>query len=143
MENSLEPRRSPVCRFGPDPRLTAATGCLTALAAGAALLTADAAGRVLFALAAGVLLLYTVTDLGYRPRIVASADGLVLRQPSGSAELRWEDVTAVRVDTTRRHRLRSVTLEIDAAERLHVFSRRALGADPEQVAGLINAMDPR
>jgi hypothetical protein len=49
----------------------------------------------------------------------------------------------VRADTRQRLGLRSVTLEIDAGDELHVFSKRALGAEPDAVAGLIRAMDPR
>ncbi|MDT4892118.1 MAG: hypothetical protein QOE97_1153 [Pseudonocardiales bacterium] len=133
-----------VCRFGPDRRITAATGGLALIAAAASALAADTGGRLLFALAALVLLAYTVSDLVFWPRIVAStAAGLDIRSPLGSEHLEWHEVEAVRADSRQRLGLRSVTLEIDTGTGLHVFGRRALGADPESVAGLIRAVDPR
>ncbi|MDT4937431.1 MAG: hypothetical protein QOG80_1102 [Pseudonocardiales bacterium] len=135
--------RLPVYRFGPDRRLTALTAGLALAAAGAATLTGDVAGRLLFIVAALILLTYTVTDLVFWPRLTASAAGLVVRGPGGAASLSWDEVGAVRADARHRLGLRSVTLEIDADERLFVFSRRALGIDPEQAAGLVAAFDPR
>jgi len=73
----------------------------------------------------------------------AGADGLLVRTPLTRARIAWSDVEAVRADARERLGLRSVTLEIDAGEQLLVFSRRALGADPERVAGLISAFKPR
>jgi hypothetical protein len=49
----------------------------------------------------------------------------------------------VRADIAARHGLRTVTLEIDAGVALLVLSRRQLGADPETVAKLLHALDPR
>jgi hypothetical protein len=136
-------RRAPTCRFGPDRRLTAACAVLALIALAAALLTDDRAGRVLLGGAAVVLIAYTVTDLVFWPRLVASADGLVIHTPLLRARIAWPDVDAVRADARDRLGLRSVTLEIDAGDTLAVFSRRALGADPGAVAGMINALDPR
>jgi hypothetical protein len=135
--------RAPVCRFGPDRRLTAATAGLARAAAAAALLTQDGPGRVLFAGAAALLVAYAATDLAFWPRLTASAAGLVIRTPLQRARLPWSQVEAVRADSRERFGLRSVTLEVDAGETLVVFSRRALGADPETVAALVTAMDPR
>jgi hypothetical protein len=135
--------RAPICRFGPDRRLTAATGALCLVAAAAAALSTDRPGRLLLAAAALLLLAYAVTDLAFWPRLTASAEGLVIRSPLVRARIGWSEVQAVRADARERFGLRSVTLEIDAGETLAVFSRRALGADPDTVAGLINAMDPR
>ncbi|HEY8827458.1 MAG TPA: PH domain-containing protein [Jatrophihabitantaceae bacterium] len=95
-----------------------------------------------FAGAALVLLGYTVTDLVFWPRLTADAEGLLVRTPLTSARIAWSDVEAVRADARERLGLRSVTLEIDAGEQLLVFSRRALGADPATVAGLISAFKP-
>jgi hypothetical protein len=136
-------RRAPVCRFGPDRRLTAVTGVLAFVAAAAAVLSPDGPGRVLFGGAAALLLAYAVTDLLFWPRLTASADGLVIRTPQVRARIDWSDVESVRAEGRNRLGLRSVTLEVDAGDTLAVFSRRALGADPEAVAGLIAAMDPR
>jgi hypothetical protein len=137
------PARAPVCRFGPDRRLTAACVILSLTAALLAGITDDRAGRLLLFIAALILLGYAVTDLIFWPRIVASADGIELHSPLGSGRYPWVVVTAVRADTRQRLGLRSVTLEIDAGDELHVFSKRALGAEPAEVAGLIQAMDPR
>ncbi|MCU1656378.1 MAG: hypothetical protein JWO57_1034 [Pseudonocardiales bacterium] len=136
-------RRLTTCRFGPDRRLTAAGGVLAAVSASAAALTTDRAGQILFALAALVLAAYAVTDLLFWPRLTASAEGLAIRTPSLRARLPWPDVDSVRADSRDRYGLRAVTLEIEAGDSLVVFSRRALGADPETVAGLVTAFDPR
>jgi hypothetical protein len=39
--------------------------------------------------------------------------------------------------------LRTVTLEIDSGDAVVVLSRRALGADPVQVAATLRALAPR
>ena len=135
--------RVPTCRFGPDRRLSALSGALTLIAIAAAALSPDPAGRVLLGGAALVLLTYTVTDLVFWPRLIASGEGLVIRTPMTRAHIAWADLDAVRADTRERLGVRSVTLEIDAGEQLVVFSRRALGADPATVAGLISAFTPR
>lgn len=137
------PGRTPVCRFGPDRRLTAGSGVLAVVAAGLAVAAQDRPGRLLFLLAALVLLVYTVTDLVFWPRLTVSAAGIELRSPTGMRAFAWPEVSAVRADSRQRLGLRSVTLEVDAADELHVFSKRALGTDPEQVAGIVAAMDPR
>jgi hypothetical protein len=134
--------RAPILRFGPDRRLTALSGVLALIAIVAAVLASDPAGRLLLAGAALVLLAYTATDLIYWPRLTVSADGLLVRTPATRGLIPWSEVEAVRADSRRRAGLRSVTLEIDAGDRLVVFSRRALGADPADVAGLISAFRP-
>jgi PH (Pleckstrin Homology) domain-containing protein len=135
--------RAPRYRFGPDRRLTAATGAAALIATGGAGLSTDPAGRVLLVGAALVLLAYTVTDLVFWPRLAVNASGLDVRTPQTRAHLDWSEIEAVRADARQRLGLRSVTLEIDAGAQLVVFSRRALGADPETAAGVIRAFDPR
>jgi hypothetical protein len=137
------PDRAPSYRFGPDRRLTALTGALALVAAIITALTPDTPGRLLFGLATLVLLAYAVSDLLFWPRLIASGAGLVVRSPGGTVELGWHEIAAVRADARQRLGLRSVTLEIDADERLFVFSRRTLGTDPEQAAQLVAAFDPR
>lgn len=141
MDNDAD--RAPSARFGPDRRLTAATGGLALVFAAAAALTEDAGGRILFAIAALVLLGYAVTDLLLWPRVTATAVEVTVRSPGGTISLPWGSVRAVRADARQRLGLRSVTLEIDADEHLFVFSRRTLGVQPEAAADLINAFDPR
>jgi hypothetical protein len=143
IDGSAVDGRAASLRFGPDRRLSALCGVLALVALAAAVLTSDSAGRLLLGGAALVLLAYTVTDLIYWPRLTASADGLLLRTPTTRGLIPWPEVQAVRADSRQRAGLRSVTLEIDAGERLVVFSRRALGADPAEVAGLISACRPR
>ena len=143
VDGSAVDARAPSLRFGPDRRLTALTGVLAVIAIAAAALASDPAGQLLLAGAALVLLAYTVTDLVFWPRLTVSADGLLVRTPATRRLIPWSEVQAVRADTRQRAGLRSVTLEIDAGERLVVFSRRALGADPTDVAGLISAFQPR
>ena len=123
--------------------MTAVNGALTLIAIAAAALSPDPAGRLLIGGGALVLLAYTVTDLLFWPRLTAGADGLLIRTPLTRTRIAWADVEEVRADARERLGLRSVTLEIDAGEQLLVFSRRALGADPERVAGLISAFKPR
>jgi hypothetical protein len=143
IDGSAVDARAPRLRFGPDRRLTALTGILAVIAIAVAALASDAAGRLLLAGAALVLLAYTVTDLVFWPRLTVSADGLLLRTPATRGLIPWSEVEAVRADTRQRAGLRSVTLEIDAGQRLVVFSRRALGADPTEVAGLVSAFHSR
>jgi hypothetical protein len=128
--------------FGPDRRLTAAYSGAVVVALGATALTADAAGRILFGIAAIILAGYAATDLVYSPRLVASADGLTIHTPTLTGQFPWSAVHAVRADSRQRAGLRLVTLEIDVADSLAVFSRRALGTDPETAARQIRLVRP-
>jgi Bacterial PH domain len=130
--------RGPTCRFGPDRRLTALSAGLAAVAAVFVILSGDAAGRLLAGLAAVLLAGYAVTDLAFWPRLIATGSGLQIRTPTTRATVPWSDV-AVRVDERTHLGLLSRTLEIDAGSLLVVFSRRSLGADPREVAGLLAA----
>jgi hypothetical protein len=134
--------RLPRVSFGPDVRLSAATGALAVVATVAAAVTTDHPGALLFVLAALVLAGYAGTDLVCRPRLVADAAGLRVRTPGAFVTLAWPQVDAVRADVRMRHGLRSVALEIEAGERLIVLSRRALGTDPERAADLVRAFAP-
>lgn len=129
-------------RFGPDRRVTALAGGGALVALVLALLAGDATGRLLFGLACALLLAYVASDLIYTPRLVATAGGVAVRSPSTRVTLSWADIDAVRADTRSRFGLRSSTLEIDAGEVLAVFSRRSLGAEPDDVAALVNALRP-
>jgi hypothetical protein len=129
-------------RFVPDRRYTALAGGGALGALLAALLTEDSGGRLLAALAAALLLGYVVTDLVFSPRLTASAAGIVLNAPFCRASLGWEEVQDVRAETRFRYGVRSTTLEVDAGAVLAVFSRRALGAEPVEVAELVSAFRP-
>jgi hypothetical protein len=132
----------PVARFGPDRRYTwcALGGLVVAL--GLVVLTTDRPGCLLFALAAALLLGYVVTDLIFAPRLTVSAAGVVVNSPLTRATLGWAEVEDVRADSRTRFGLRSTTLEVDAGPVLAVLSRRALAADPADVAELVRAFRP-
>lgn len=130
-------------RFLPDRRYTAlaAGGSFGALIA--TLITGDAGGRLMLGLATVILLAYVGSDLIFSPRLVASADGLIVNSPMTRARLSWAEVNEVRAPTRIRRGLRNTTLEVDAGPVLAVLSRRALGADPVEVAELVEAFRPR
>ncbi len=129
-------------RFGPDRRLDAAFAVI-AVIAGAAAVAADAEGRLLFAGGALIMAGYAVTDVLYWPRLAVSSHGLQVRTPALRAHLDWSQVNAVRIDERSRHGLSSRMLEIDAGPHLVVFSRRALGVDPQEAKDLIDALLPQ
>lgn len=133
---------APAVRFGPDRRLTAAAAAGAVLALASALLYGDAPGRLLFGIATVVLAGYVAADVIWSPRLTADASGVHIRTPFTSADLPWARVDEVRADVRTRYGLRSATLEVDGGEVLVVFSRRTLGTEPEQAAGLVNAMRP-
>jgi hypothetical protein len=133
----------PIARFAPDRRYTAAAalGALVAVVLG--VVGGDPAGRLLAAVAALVLVAYVVADVAFSPRLVVSGEGVVIRSPLTRATLTWGEVDDVRAESRTRLGLRSTTLEIDAGPVLAVLSRRALGADPAEVADLIRAFRPQ
>ncbi len=136
-------RRNPtVLRFSPDVRLTAATGAGALVVAILAVVTGDPAGRLLLAGAALLLFAYLLTDLVFRPRLTATADGIELRAPTIRATLRWGEIESVGTHSRSHAGIRTTTLEVDAGARLAVFSRRSLGVRPEHAAALINALNP-
>ena len=129
--------------FVPDARYTALAAVGTAAGVVAAVLSDDSAGRVLFSVAAVVLLGYVAADLIFRPRLIASPTGLVINTPFTRARLTWDEVSEVHAETRFRRGLRSVTLEIDAGAVLAVFTRRTLGVEPADAAAGIAAVRPR
>lgn len=133
---------APRVRFGPDRRLTALAAVGVVVAAGAALLAGNGPGRLLALVAVVVLAAYAIGDVVFTPRLEADAEGLRIRTPSTRARLAWADVEQVRADSRLRLGLRSTTLEIDAGAVLVVLSRRAINADPEEAADLVNAFRP-
>ena len=140
MDNSPAARTE--ARFVPDRRYTAlaAGGLLVAL--GFVLVAGDPAGRLLAAVAAGVLVAYLVADLVFSPRLLVTAAGIAVNSPLLRTRLPWAQIEDVRADVRQRMGLRSTTLEIDAGPTLAVFSRRAIGTDPEAAAALITALRP-
>jgi Bacterial PH domain len=138
-----EPVRAPRLTFAPDRIVTITTGAAALTAVAIAIGASDAPGRLMAVVGAVVLLGYVLSDLVFSPRLVADADGLTVRSPAVRAVLAWAAVEDVHADARSRFGVRSVSLEIDAGETLVVLTRRALGARPEDVAALVNALRPR
>jgi hypothetical protein len=106
----------------------------------------DPAGRLLI----GVTALALACAAGYgtrvRPRLAAGVDGLWIGGVRGRTGYPWTAVQRLDVVHTRRFGRDVPTLEVetvgpgDAGERLHVFSRLELGADPVDVAETLAAL---
>jgi hypothetical protein len=107
----------------------------------------DAAGRVLVGIGAVLVLVLAARDLLARPRLAAGPDGVDVRTLTGGRHLPWPGLR-VDVRETRRLGVRGRTLELDTAGGpddpgvLVVLGRRDLGADPEEVARALRALDP-
>ena len=125
------------------------TAALVAVALGLALalVVLDAPGRVLVGAGALLLLALAARDLVARPRLTAGPDGIDVRTWTRRRHLPWSGLR-VQVRESRRLGMRSRTLELDTAAGpdddgvLVVLGRRDLGADPEQVARELRALDP-
>ncbi|MGI8677920.1 MAG: PH domain-containing protein [Jatrophihabitans sp.] len=133
---------TPVARFAPDRRYTAAAAAGAIIAALLVVLATDAPSRLMAGVACVVLILYAASDLVFSPRLTVTPAGLVIHSPLTRARLVWDEVESVHADSRVRLGLRSTTLEVDAGATFAVFSRRALGADPEDAAGLIRTFRP-
>jgi hypothetical protein len=134
-------------RWSPAPGLVA-LAWLGALAAVAwCLLLApdgtDPAGRLIVGVAAVALLVAAVSGTVARPRLAAGADGLAVRSLAGTRRYPWPQVHRIRVLHTRRFGRVTSLLAVDVRgdepddERLIVFGRLDLGADPEDVAAAL------
>ena len=94
-----------------------------------------------------LVLLLAARDLLARPRLAAGPAGVDVRTLTGHRHLPWSDLR-VTVRETRRLGVRGRTLELDTARGtddpgvLVVLARRDLGADPEEVARDLRALDP-
>jgi hypothetical protein len=125
------------------------TVALAAVGLGLALsvVVLDAAGRVLVGTGAVLVLVLAARDLLARPRLAAGPDGVDVRTLTSRRHLPWSDLR-VNVRETRRLGVRGQTLELDTARGtddpgvLIVLARRDLGADPEEVARALRALDP-
>jgi hypothetical protein len=133
-------------QWSPRPGETAAL-VVVALGLGLALVALDAPGRVLVGAGALLLLALAVRDLLGRPRLTAGPDGVDVRTWIRGRHLPWPGLR-VRVRESRRLGVRSRTLELDTASGpeddgvLVVLGRRDLGADPDDVARALRALDP-
>lgn len=108
---------------------------------------ADPAGRLLTGLAAVGLGLAAVFGSRARPRLRVDADGITVGGLLRPRHHPWPFVKDVRVFRTRRFGRESSMLEVDTVtasgtERLLVFGRLDLDADPEDVAAQLLALRP-
>jgi hypothetical protein len=135
-----------VVQWSPRPAETAALAAV-AVAMAASLLVLDAPGRVLAGAAVALLVVVVAHDLWARPRLRAGPDGVEVRRWTGRRHFPWP-LLRVQVRVMRRFGIRGRTLELDTAggpddeSAVVVFGRRDLGADPEEVARALRALDP-
>ncbi len=133
-------------QWSPRPSETAALVAI-GLGLGLAPVFLDSAGRVLVGAGALLLLGLAARDLMARPRLTAGPDGVDVRTWTRGRHLPWPGLR-VRVRESRRLGVRSRTLELDTASGpdddgvLVVLGRRDLGADPDEVARALRALDP-
>ena len=122
----------------------AAAGAWCALVAG----TGDRAGLLLAAVAAAGLALAALHGTRARPRLRVDAAGVAVGGLTGVRRYPWARVGAVRVLPVRRLGRTTTLLEIDVrepdggpdgTERLLVFGRLDLDADPDDVAAVVRA----
>jgi hypothetical protein len=107
----------------------------------------DPAGSLLTAVAAVGAGLAALFGTRARPRLRADPDGLTVGGLLRPRHHPWPFVTDVRVLRVRRLGRESSLLEVDTVaadgtERLLVFGRLDLAADPEDVAPLVRALRP-
>ena len=133
-------------QWSPRPAETVALAAI-GLGLAFAVLVVDATGRVLVGAAALLVLGLAVRDVVARPRLAAGPDGVDVRTGTSRRHLPWPGLR-LHVRETRRFGVRSRTLELDTAAGpdddgvLVVLGRRDLGADPEEVARALRALDP-
>lgn len=121
--------------------LVACAWVLAVVLAIATFIADDNAGRLLIGLAT-LLVSYLATFVTVaRPRLTADADGLAVRGFLSTTLLPWHEVK-VKLQTTRRLGREQQSLELDADDRLVVLTKLDLGADPEEVAGVLHALRP-
>jgi hypothetical protein len=121
--------------------LVAAAWVLALLLAVATILADDNAGRLLVGLATLLVSYLAAFATIARPRLSADANGLAVRGFANTTHLAWHEVK-VKLQTTRRLGREQRTLELDADDRLVVLTKLDLGADPEEVAGVLHALRP-
>ena len=133
-------------QWSPRPAQTVVLGLL-GLALALTVLVLDAPGRILVGTAALLVLALAVRDLVARPRLSAGPDGVQVRSWSTRRHMPWP-LLRIRVRASRRLGVTSRALELDTAAGpddegvLVLLGRRDLGADPEEVARALRALDP-
>lgn len=110
----------------------------------------DPPGRLLIGVTAAVLAIAALSGTRARPRLTADPEGIGIGGLRGLTRFAWPQVLEVEVVRTRRFGREVSTLEIetfgpgdqDVGERLHVFGRLELGAEPEEVGDALLALRP-
>ncbi|MEV4197417.1 PH domain-containing protein [Micromonospora globbae] len=98
----------------------------------------DVVRLALACVAAAALVVWGARDLLAPVRLAADDAGVTVIQGfAGRRHLPWPAVEAITVDRRSRLGLSTETLEIDAGDSLHLFSRHDLGAEPGEVARLL------
>jgi hypothetical protein len=101
----------------------------------------DPAGRLIAGVAAVGLGFAALHGTLVRPRLAVRPHGIEIRGITGTREVDWPAVRRVRVLRTRRFGRETSLLELDLLiggdERLAVFGRLDLNADPEDVAAVL------
>jgi PH (Pleckstrin Homology) domain-containing protein len=131
--------------WSPSVVLVASGWLLTLGAAALAVFTTDPPGRLFAAVAAVLFAVGAAYGTRARPRLAADAAGIVARGFGASRAFPWSAVQRMRVVRTRRWGRETALLEIDVLEpsgreRLLLFGRLDLDADPEQVERALNAL---
>jgi Bacterial PH domain len=140
-----------IAEWAPAPGLVVLAWLVTAAAAvwtGAAwLIWADPAGGLIAAVATVGAGLTALFGTRARPRLRADADGVTVSSLLQRRHHPWPLVQGVRVLRVRRLGRESSLLELDTVaadgtERLYVFGRLDLAADPEDVAPRLASVRP-
>ena len=113
-----------------------------------AVLTTDPPGRLFAAVAALVFAFAAAYGTRARPRLAADSTGIVARGFGAPRSYPWAAVQRMRVVRTRRWGRETALLEIDlrdpaGQERLLLFGRLDLGADPDEVERVLSALRAR
>jgi hypothetical protein len=127
--------------WGPPPMGIAGCGIAgLILAIAAVTLVTDPPGRVLAGIAGLGLLVFASLSWRARPKLAISPEGLVVRGWFRTQVLRRTDIKIIRITEFRRIARKVRLLEIDTADdRLLVFTRWDLGADPLDVLDALTA----
>jgi hypothetical protein len=144
-------RRGSDCGDGPwrwrvPPWLIWLRAAGAVLIAGAAALFGryDRPALVLLGVVAIALAAFAVRDLRAPVRLAADSGGLtVVDGFAGTRRLAWPDIAAIRVDERSRLGRRVQLLEIDADDRLYLFSSYELSAPCADVARRLEAIRAR
>lgn len=133
------------CTWSPALALVV-TGWIAAVVAGAcAAFAGDPPGQLLAGILALGLAGYALYGSRARPRLAADLEGVSVRGLARVARYPWGQITRVAVVRIRRWGRNVAMLEIELAapdDRLLVFGRLDLGADPDDVSEALHALRP-